>query len=159
MLSELFPGTIEIGGATLTCDLEADLSINSGDLDGEFMNQALLFAKYSTAFDIATKVTGRVKAELEALEAQVDRNARMEAVTNGVKLTETMAKLTVKGNKDYLEKHAELLQAQQITGLLKSAKDAMLQRKDMLVQLGCSQRQERGANITMKEDFIKGGRS
>lgn len=157
MLSDMFPETIMLGELELKLDLAADLTINDVDLDGEFANQALTFAKYSTAYDISLKCASRVKAELDALAAQIDVAARKNASSSGIKLTEKMADHTIKGNTEYLEKTDELLQAQQITGLLKSARDAMIQKKEMLIQLGFSQRQERAADITMKANFVKSG--
>ncbi len=155
MLSELFPEIITLDGNELRFDLEADLTIRDVDLDAEFIQQALTFARYSTAYEYSIKCASRIKAELDALIAQIDQHARLQAKETDMKFTEKMAEHTIKGSTDFMEKNDELLQAQQITGLLKQARDAMIQKKEMLIQLGYTQRQERASDITMKADFVR----
>lgn len=159
MFKLLLPSTVSINGVELDFDLEEDTQIDLSSLEMEATNQATRFAKYATAFAISEIVEKRLKMELEALSAKIDVRTRMEAKQAQIKLTEKMAEHTVKGSKEYLEKNEELLQAQEITGLLKQAKDAMIHKRDMLVQLIALKRQEQGSDISMKADFVRKGSS
>lgn len=150
MTENIFPETIEVEGLTFSYDLVSDTEIHEVDLNSEYCKQAVLYAKYATAYERAVRRSGRVKVELEQLCIQIDVKARQEAKINDVKMTERMVENTVKGSTDYLSKHDELLQAQWITGLLKSACNAMIHKKEMLVQLGYTQRQERASELTMR---------
>ena len=154
--NDFFPSKIIIQGQEFEFDFDSDLFVNRADLDSEFCEQAKRFATYSTGYEMALEESAKTKIELERLCAHLDHRGRMEAKTAGFKMTDKMADGYVKGHVDYLAKNEELLHRQKITGLLKQAKDAMIHRKDMLIQLGYSQRQERASDISMKEQVYKG---
>jgi hypothetical protein len=150
-----FPEKIVIGNSEFEFDLNNDVDVNRADLQGEFCKQAELFASYSTAYEFAAAQAAHLKVQLTRLEAHLDHQGRMEAKTGGVKMTETMASNYVKGHADWLSAQEDLLQAQKITGLLKSAKDAMLHKRDMLKELGAHERQERASDISLKANIAK----
>ena len=153
---ELFPSSITFqNGTVVEFDLDDAVSIDLTNLDREFIRQAKLFARYSTAYEISLKEVSGLKADLDSVSAQVDVFNRKQAADSGTKLTEKMAEHAIKGSVEFLRKNEELLCAQQITGLLKQARDAMIQKKDMLIQLGYNQRQERASDLTMKSEYIK----
>lgn len=155
MSHSFFPDEITIGNSTYEMDLEADLSIHETDLNHEFCHQAEIFAKYSTAYELALYEAQIRKAALEVGAARLDYMFRMDAKEKNVKMTEKMVENSVKAHEDFLALEQKLLQAQKITGLLKQAKDAIVQRRDMLIQLGSTQRQERASDITMKANHLK----
>lgn len=156
MNGDLFPEVITLNGVDFEFNLDDDVSINNADLDREFTRQVELFARYSTAYELSMYEVSKHKMELDNLAANIDVAARKQADESGVKLTVSMADHTIKGNLEYQAKQDELFQSQRTTGLLKQARDAMIQKKDMLIQLGYNQRQERGSDITMKTDYMSG---
>jgi hypothetical protein len=149
-----FPSRIELGALEVDFDLDADLQINTTALTDEFSKQAILFARYSTAYELALFETNRIKAELSRFTAHVEHRGRMDASEAGMKYTEKMSETYVNGNKDLHAMTLELLEAQKIAGLLKQARDAMVQKRDMLMQLGATQRQERASDISMKQTYV-----
>lgn len=155
MSNPLLPSTVSLRGVEIEFNLEADTQLDLSCLEHEACRQADVFAKYATAFAIAETEEKRVKIELEALTAKIDVRARMEANQANIKFTEKMAEHTIKGSQEYLDKTDELLQAQNITGLLKQAKDAMIHKRDMLVQLIALKRQEQASDISMKADMVR----
>jgi hypothetical protein len=155
MTIPFFPKTININGVEYDTDLEDALSIRETNLNYEFCRQAELFAFYSTAYELALFELGRKKVHLEQLCAQLDYKTRMEAKNGAIKMTETMVEHTIKGSKDYLISQEEMLEVTKLTGLLKQAKDAIVQKKSMLEQLGFTQRQERNSDPSMKADYLK----
>ena len=131
-MDNAFPRVIQIGQSAFEFDYEHDLHINRADLDGEFCRQAEIFARYSTAYEFSVEHVGVLKLNLDRLMAHLDHQGRMEASSAGLsKFTEKMAENYVKGNASYLEAVTELLQAQRISGLLKQARDAIVQKKEM----------------------------
>lgn len=150
MIKIEFPEEIKIGNSVFTFDLNGDVAVNRADLDGEFCRQAELFAKYSTAYELALEKAALLELASDRLEAQLDHQGRVEALSAGLKFTETMASNYVKGHADYYAAQEKLLHAQKIAGLLKQAKDAIVHKRDMLVQLGAHERQERSSDISMK---------
>ena len=155
MTIPFFPKTIIIGNVEYDTDLEDALSIQEANLNYEFCRQAELFAFYSTAYELALYDLGRKKVFLDQLMAQLDYKTRMEAKNGAIKMTETMVEHTIKGSKEYLQSQEELLESTKLAGLLKQAKDAIVQKKSMLEQLGFTQRQERNSDPSMKADYIK----
>ena len=146
----LFPDKIVIEGKEYEFDLESDLKINDADLNSEFCKQAKLFAIYATAYERALHDSSLLKVKLDRLCAHLEYQGRMEATSAGIKFTEKMADAYVNGHAQYLEANTELLKYQEIVGLLKHAKDAIVQKRDMLMQLGASQREELRSNIMVK---------
>lgn len=155
MGNNFFPDVIDIGNSEYALDLDEATQIRESDLNHEFCRQAELFATYGTAYELALYEVGLRKAELDRLSAHLDHRGRQEAKLAGIKQTEKMADNYVKGHADYEAKTAELLDAQKVTGLLKQAKDAIVQKRDMLIQLGSTQRQERNSDISMKAEHLK----
>jgi len=153
--NKVYPREVVLQGEEYKIDLQDALDINEGDLSGEFRRHAGLFAFYSTAHELALREEKRIKAELDRLGAVVDYNARREATMAGKKLTETMVKNTVITNPDFVEKQNELFDAEQKTGLMKTAKDAMIHRRDMLVQMGANQRAESSSDLSLKGNSVK----
>jgi hypothetical protein len=155
MINQFFPSKIVIEGHEHEFDLSADVRVNTADLNTEFCKQAELFARYSTGYELSLCETNKLELHIDRLRAQLDYQGRMEATSAGIKFTEKMAEHYVNGHADFLVASEELLQAKKITGLLKQAKDAIVQKKDMLQQLGPIQREERRADISMKIEALK----
>ena len=150
-----FPDTIEIDGQEYTVDLSADLDINEGDLSSEFCKHAEKFAFYATAYELALRQDKKLHAKLDRQYAILDHSVRMEGKSSGTKLTEKMVENSVITRPEYTELQEKLQEASEKTGLLKQDKDAMIHRRDMLIQLGATQRAEGASDIAMKATAAK----
>jgi hypothetical protein len=62
-----------------------------------------------------------------------------------------MVENTVITDPKYVELQEKYLDAKRNAGVLKSARDAMIHRKDMLVQMGANYRAEGSSDISLKE--------
>ncbi len=149
--AELFDVFV-IGTAKYPNDLHAHLQVNPTNLNGEFSGHAERFAWYATAYELASDVEMRLKEELARLYARLDAHTRQEGHGAGVKLTEKMVENTVITHASYIEAQEKYLDAKRNAGLLRAAKDSMVHRKDMLVQLGANYRAEGGSDISLKQD-------
>lgn len=131
-----------VGSHTYESTLDEDLFINRNDLNSEFSSHAEKFAYYSTCFELASDKLRRYEVELKRLYAVLDANKRSELINAGVKYTEKMIENSVITDDAYRALQDEALDAERQVGLLKAARDAMAQRKEMLISLGANQRSE-----------------
>ena len=139
-----------IGDTEYDRDLKSDLRVNMGNLSEEFAEHADKFAWYATAYELALDAELNLKAKLERLYAQVDYIVREEARQAGVKMTEKKVENSVITKPEYVSLQTQYLESKRNAGLLKSARDAMVHRKDMLIQLGANYRAEGVSDITLK---------
>ena len=75
----------------------------------------------------------------------------MNGRESSVKLTEKMVENTVITHPEYVESLNNHLDAKRTAGLLKAARDAMIHRRDMLIQLGATHRAEGTSDIRIRE--------
>lgn len=153
--------------STTQMDLAEDLKIDSVDINQAFCDQPAIYAYWATVAAQAKALYDRKKLAVDKKEdyikktlvGELDTEVRMELEMNGEKVTETKVTNGIYVHSRYKEEIAELyemkeelleLQAQVTT--LEIAKDAMNQRKDMLISLGAQLRQEGGnVDITIKQ--------
>lgn len=151
---ELFDAFI-IGDTSFPNHLKEDLYINQSALSDTFAEHSERFAWYSTAYELALDHEARIKEEFSRLYARLDHATRMEGKNTNTKLTEKMVENTVITHPKYVELQEKYLNAKRNTGLLKSAKDAMIHRKDMLIQMGANYRAEGVSDLSLKEQQYK----
>lgn len=144
-----------IGQTKFPNRLDEDLAVNQSVLSEEFAHHAERFAWYSTAYELAANHEARLKEELARAYAHVDARVREDARGSGVKMTEKAVENTVITHPIYNEVQEEYLTAKRNTGLLKSARDAMIHRRDMLIQLGANYRAEGVSDIALREQHYK----
>lgn len=148
-------------GIVLTSEIQDDLYINHADLQEEFLRQPELFAWWASTCELAKDLVARQKFLLERLAANIDHQARMEAETASqalgktVKLTEKMVENTVIGNKEYQTAMFQYLELKKQYGMLQAGKDAIEQKKDMLISLGANYRAEASSNPSILMDAAK----
>lgn len=146
-LAEVFKiGTVEYPNV-----LAQDLAVNQSALSETFATHAERFAWYATAYELAMAYEAGLKEETARTYARVDHQVRTAARDAGVKLTEKMVENSVITHALYLEVQEEYLSAKAHTGLLKVARDAMIHRRDMLIQMGANYRAEGAADISLRE--------
>ena len=151
----VLPTKYSIGNKVYDRDLSTDLYIDKGDINSSIVNHAQQFAWYATAYELCTLHESRAKDALEELEARLDHAIRMEADGANVKMTETKVKNTVLTRSEYKEALEAYRTAQLNAGLAKSARDAMVHRKDMLVTLGANYRAEGNSDVTLRTQQLK----
>ena len=156
MNTTIFETTVTLNGKEYPLNLAEALEINESDLQSEYVRHATLFAFYATAYEMAVRDEKQLDMELDRLKAHLDAEGRNSAVSAALpKFTEKMAENYVVGNIRYKEKSEELIAAQYKAGILKAARDALVHRRDMLLQLGSTQRQEHASDISLKQSMAK----
>lgn len=148
--------------STNQIDLAEDLRINSVDINKDFCEQPAKFAYWATVAVQAQALVDRKKMEVDkqddyirkTLVGELDAEVRQEMEMNGEKATETKVTNRIYIHERYkaevtklYDLKEELLELQQKSALLNVAKDAMVQRKDVLISLGAQLRLE-GNNST-----------
>lgn len=146
-----------IGEATFPNHLNEHLDIRSKHINDSFCEHSELFAWYATAYELSLDKEIRLKEELARTYAHVDHKARTSGKAAGVKMTEKMVENTVITDSLYMKVQEEYQDAKRNTGLLKAAKDAMIHRRDMLIQMGATYRAEGASDITLKQEIHKQG--
>lgn len=139
----------KIGNTLYPSTLEADVFINRGNLQEEFMRHAERFAFWGTAHELAVDIVNRLSARLKRVYAELDAEKRQEFVLTATKSTEKMVENVVITDPRYIDAQEELFEAEKQAGLLKAARDAMMSRRDMLIQLGSTARAEYQADIAI----------
>lgn len=158
MSNTFLPDKIELGGVEYEFDIDGDLSVHESDLDMEYRRQSANFCRYATGYELALYEEKKHKAAMEVGAARLDHAFRMDAKEKNVKMTEKMVENSVRAHVDYITLEEEFLQSQRKTGLLKEAKEAMIQKSHMLKELGQTQRQERGSDPSMRAEYVKSNR-
>lgn len=140
----------EINGVTYEGSLDDEITIESADLDGEFVEQARKFAWWAMLSELAKDKQAVIKNELDQLYARLDHKVRSEAAaatdpagkSAPVKLTEKMVENSVITDPMYQKVMKEYLEAKKEYGLLSAGRDAFAQRKEMLISLGANYRMQ-----------------
>ena len=154
---ELFD-VFRIGSNTFPNKLNEHLDLQGKHINDSFMEHGQLFAWYATAYELALDNETRLKEELARTYARLDHLHRTNGKAAGVKMTEKMVENTVITDPAYIKASGDYLDAKRNTGLLKAAKDAMIHRRDMLIQMGATYRAEGQSDITLKQQVYKGNR-
>lgn len=148
-------------GVVLTSGLQEDLYINHADLQDEFLKQPELYAWWASTCELAKDLVARQKFLIERLAATIDHQARMEAeeasqkLGKTVKLTEKMVENTVISNQEYQTAMFQYLELKKQLGMLQAGKDAIEQKRDMLISLGANYRAEASSNPRILMDAAK----
>jgi len=154
---ELFD-VFRIGDNTFPNHLTEHTDLKSKHINESFMEHSQLFAWYATAYELALDNEARLKEELPRTYARLDHLHRTNGKAAGVKMTEKMVENTVITDSAYVKASGGYLDAKRNTGLLKAAKDAMIHRRDMLIQLGATYRAEGQSDLTLKQTVYKGNK-
>lgn len=128
---------------------KADLSYTLTNLSDAFQAQGGFRLEYATYAAQASKQVDDLKMILEATESAVYRKLRDEATARGEKITETYLEKMVIGTDRVLALKRAINEAKQIEAIAKGAVEGFKDRKDMLVQEGASNRQEREGELRM----------
>ena len=133
-----------------------DVEINRSDLQRGFVEQASLFAFYAERHFQATRAEARAKMVMEVAEARAYKTARDRLTEEGVKATEKMIEAEVITDPGLLKSRLAFNEARAITTLAHGALEALRQRRDMLIQLGASEREEMKGDMRMRAPDMPG---
>ena len=149
---------VKTDSGLIELDLESDLKFTPENLNQAYIEQPSKFAYWSVLAVQSKSALDRKKLEVEQLEdytrktlyGELDTEVRQRMEMDGEKVTEAKVVSGIYTHPRYLEVksklrecQAELLALQKQTDLLYSAKEAFIQRKDMIISLGANLRQEK----------------
>lgn len=148
-------------------DLGKDLAIDSANINESFCSQPALYAWWATVAAQAKALADKKKMEVDrqdeyikkTLVGELDAEIRQELEMNGEKVTEGKVTNAIYVHPKYKEEltelyalKEELLELQGQVTTLEIAKEAMNQKKDMLISLGAQLRQEgNNVELTLKQ--------
>lgn len=161
------PTEVNVNLQTDTVELEDDLSIDQNNLTDSYIDQPAKFAFWATLCVQAKSKVDAKKIELDKHEeywkkqlcGELDGKVRMEMEVNGEKITESKVTAAIPQHPDYqaaaehyYELKTELAELQADWAALEVAKEALNQRKEMLISLGAHIRMEvNNLDLTLKE--------
>lgn len=140
-------------------DVDAELAIDEQDIKSCYIDQAGKFAWYAMVYAGAMKRVDTMKMRLDVLRAEVDvakaraNNRIKEEMTEAHEKkkppSQSAIDAVIDSAKEVVEARAAVTEAQQALvdaryeqEVVKSAKDAFVHRRDMLIQMGADVRQE-----------------
>ena len=142
----------------LDLDLVEELKFTAENLNQAYIEQPAKFAYWSAQVNKSKFMLEKKKLELEQLDSylkktlmgELDQEVRENMAMEGERVTEARVTARVYIHPRYLETvrrvnqlQKELVELQYQTDTLYTAKDAFIQRKDMIISLGANLRQEK----------------
>ena len=128
-------------------ELKRDLTFSDVNITDAMMQQPALFAYYGTKAAEAERQVQDFERVLEETEAKLDKKIRIALLNEGVKITEAMIEKEIKRHPVYIQVNKALIEAREIAAKLKIATEAFRHRRDMLIQVGATHREERKGEI------------
>lgn len=159
--------TVEMSGKTYSQDLNEDLRINSSDINESYIDQPSKFAWWAVLAAQARAKADRIKSAIEKqdeyirkiLTGELDAEVRKNLELDGEKVTEGKVTNGIYQHERYIEEmdklhnlRDEYVEANEDACILEAAKDALNQRKEMLISLGAQMRIDMSnTELTMKK--------
>jgi hypothetical protein len=131
------------------------IKIDPMKLNNEFMTQSANYYHFAKLEGVASAEIMEAKLTLETVEADLYKSIRSDFADKGVKATEKMIATEITEHEKYLVARKGLIKATSTHSIAKAARDAFIQRKDMLIQLGLSKRQENAQEVTIMHENAK----
>src|SRR5690606_19375567 len=124
--------------------------ISTANLSDAMVHQASLFTKYGVLAADAAHQVDVVKMLLESTEATVYKLLRDEAVKASEKVTEAQLEKMVARHSNVVAMKRALNAAKRVEAQSKTAVEAFRHKRDMLVQLGATSREELKGELTIQ---------
>ena len=128
-----------------------ETAISEATLDQCMTEQAGLRAYYGAEAAHAEAQAARTKATFELLEAQLYDKHRRILATSGEKTTEKMIENAVRLDPAWIHGKNRLIEAETISNVNRALVFSLVDRKDMLTQLGNDRRGERAGQLRILE--------
>jgi hypothetical protein len=138
--------SLEVAGKDFKGNLRDIVQIKEADLNEEFIKQPSLYAWFATLCEFASAEVETQKMTLSILRANLDAEKRTELAESGKKPTENMVNSAIIIDPKHQGAETALIEAKRQYGILKGIVKALEQRKDMLIQVGSTKRQELSLN-------------
>jgi hypothetical protein len=136
-------------------DPKSLLVINTANLSTEMSNQPSLYARASYLYSMAKRYTANCKMAMEIKYAQIFRDYRVD---NAEKTCDTY----VKDHPDFRKIRQMYIDAEHQEFAIRALVDGLQHKKDMLIQLGATLRQEMITRVAVMEEqaqtFLDGER-
>jgi hypothetical protein len=132
--------------------LMADININMAELNEAFMKQASLYVYYAYQIKSVSTELGRKRIHLDTMFAKLAKECRKEYVNAGIKPTEKMIENQIFITSSYVALNLSIVDLKTTETLLRDCLEALKHKKDMLVQLSVSQREEIKGGMRMLEN-------
>lgn len=159
--------TVEMSGKKYEQDLNEDLRINSDDINESYIDQPSKFAWWAVLAAQARAKADRIKSAIEKqdeymrkiLTGELDAEVRKRLELDGEKITEGKVTNGIYKDERYIEEmnklhnlRDEYVEANEDACILESAKEALNQRKEMLISLGAQLRTDlSNVELSMKK--------
>lgn len=148
--------SLEVAGKEFKGNLREIVKIVESDLTNEFIRQPSLYAWFATLLEYASAEVETQKMNLSILRANLDAEKRKELGQLSKKPTENMINSAIEVDDKYKDAQVNLIETRRQYGILKGIVRALEQRKDMLIQVGSTKRQELTLNdFSMNLDKIR----
>jgi hypothetical protein len=122
--------------------LKLDIAINDANLDGCMIAQPSLYLEYARLYIQAQQKADIAKLKTEITNSQLDAVVRKQLLDEGLKLTEGAVAAMIARDPKHVRAEGELIRLRSTAAIYKQALEAFMQRRDMLIQLGASAREE-----------------
>lgn len=132
-------------------EFQLQTAINPSNLDDAFVKQNSLRAYYGTQAAFAEGAASRAKARFEVSEADLYDTHRRRLSALSEKVTEKMVENAVKTDPRWIEAKNEMIDAETTASLNKAMAASLMDRRDMLIQLGADRRDEMKGQMRMME--------
>ena len=133
---------LEVVGKRYDGNLRDIVKINEAILTEEFIKQPSLYAWFATLMEFASAEMDTEKMNLDILSANLDSEKRVSLLAEGKKATESMVASAIEVDAKHIQAKKNLIEASRKYGVLRAIVRALEQRKDMLIQIGSTKRQE-----------------
>ena len=134
--------SLEVAGKEFKGNLREVVKITEADLTEEFIRQPSLYAWFATLSEYASAEVETQKMNLSIQRANLDAEKRLELGQAAKKPTEAMVGSAIDVDDKYKAAQVALIESKRQYGILKGIVKALEQRKDMLIQVGSTKRQE-----------------
>lgn len=140
---------VEIDRFIAADDIIKDTSLNSMDLNDAFLNQAGLAAFYGSMYARAMGQAARLKLRRDVTYAKVSEKLREEHRLANNKITESQLTALVEKDPRSQAISEVYIAAMEIEQELRGAVEAIKNRRDMVIQLGATSREESKGTLRM----------
>ena len=131
--------------------LKKDVSVNLTDLDSAMMTHASLYVHYAQQTVNARRQYDRLKNAFEILEAKLDAFHREKFAAEGKKVTESAIHSALVADPRWSSAQGRVIEANSIWRMCEVAESALVQRKDMILEIARDRRKEREGELRVLE--------
>ncbi|WP_155631128.1 hypothetical protein [Burkholderia cepacia] len=131
--------------------LKQDLQVNPNDLDEAVISQAPMFVHYAQQAALARRQWEKCKLAADVMESTLDSAWRKKFVLDGQKATEKMVENAVKSDPRMIAAQTKVIEARALYDIANDAREAYMQRKDMIVQVSVDRRREREGQLRIMQ--------